>query len=44
MKKTVLVTGCDGYIGFPLCLKLVKDGHFVVGVDNFSRRENDFIT
>ena len=40
MKKTVLVTGCDGYIGFPLCLKLVKDGHFVVGVDNFSRREN----
>ena len=24
MKKTVLVTGCDGYIGFPLTLKLVK--------------------
>ena len=40
MKKTVIVTGCDGYIGFPLTLKLVKDGHKVIGIDNFSRRQN----
>jgi nucleoside-diphosphate-sugar epimerase len=38
MKKTVLVTGSDGYIGFPLTLKLVKDGHKVIGVDNLTRR------
>ena len=40
MKKTVLVTGSDGYIGFPLTLKLVKDGHKVIGIDNLTRREN----
>ena len=40
MKKTVLVTGSDGYIGFPLTLKLVKDGHKVIGVDNLTRRQN----
>lgn len=34
----VLVTGCDGYLGFPLCLHLLSKGHEVVGVDNLSRR------
>jgi len=40
MKQTVLVTGCDGYIGHALTLKLVKDGHNVVGIDNLARRHN----
>ncbi len=40
MKQTVLVTGCDGYIGHALTLKLVKDGHNVIGLDNLARRQN----
>ena len=39
MKQTVLITGCDGYIGHALTLKLVKDGHNVVGLDNLTRRQ-----
>jgi nucleoside-diphosphate-sugar epimerase len=40
MKQNVLITGCDGYIGHALTLKLVKDGHSVVGIDNLARRHN----
>lgn len=36
--KTVLVAGCDGYIGNALTQRLLKDGYEVVGVDNFLRR------
>ena len=36
MKITVL--GSDGYLGFPLVLKLLARGHEVIGVDNLSRR------
>ena len=42
--KTVLVAGCDGYIGNALTQRLLKEGYEVVGVDNFLRRswiEND---
>lgn len=39
-KQTVLITGCDGYIGHALTLKLVKDGHNVIGLDNLARRQN----
>ncbi len=36
----VLICGMDGYIGWPLALSLIKSqGWQVVGVDNFSRRE-----
>jgi len=38
MSKTVLVAGCDGYIGHALALRLLKQGYKVVGIDNFSRR------
>ena len=31
----ILVTGAAGFIGSNLCEKLINDGHFVVGVDNF---------
>jgi len=34
----VIVTGCDGYLGFPLSLHLLSQGHEVVGIDNLSRR------
>ena len=35
-KKTFLVTGCAGFIGFHFTLKLLKLGHDVVGVDNIN--------
>lgn len=35
-KKTVLVTGAAGFIGFHLCAKLLKEGHTVVGIDNLN--------
>jgi nucleoside-diphosphate-sugar epimerase len=34
----VLVTGIDGYSGWPLALHLLSRGHDVVGVDNFVTR------
>jgi UDP-sulfoquinovose synthase len=39
MKKTVLVCGWDGYIGYALTLRLLERGYSVVGMDNFSRRK-----
>ena len=40
MKDTVIVIGCDGYIGHALTLRLLEDGYKVVGIDDFQRREN----
>lgn len=34
-KKTILVTGCAGFIGSHLCEKLVTLDYNVVGIDNF---------
>ncbi|HTT72653.1 MAG TPA: UDP-sulfoquinovose synthase [Thermoplasmata archaeon] len=34
----VLVTGIDGYTGWPLALHLLARGHEVVGIDNFVTR------
>ncbi len=34
----VLITGIDGYSGWPLALHLLNRGHSVVGVDNFVTR------
>ena len=40
----ILVLGYDGYIGYPLTLHLLKQGHEVYGIDNYSRRRrvNEF--
>ena len=32
---TVLVTGCAGFIGSHLCERLLREGHHVIGLDNF---------
>ena len=38
--QNVIVLGCDGYIGYPLCIRLLKKGFNVVGVDDLSKRFN----
>ncbi len=38
MKKPIFVTGAAGFIGSHLCEALLRQGHKVVGIDNF----NDF--
>ena len=35
----VLICGIDGYLGWPLSLRLLREGFDVSGVDNFSRRD-----
>jgi len=35
----IIVMGCDGYIGWPLTMRLTALGYDVVGIDNYSRRE-----
>lgn len=40
-KKKILVTGCAGFIGSQLCDRLVKQGHEVIGIDNFNRHLYD---
>ncbi len=38
-----LVTGCAGFIGSNLVDRLLKDGHDVIGIDNFSTGQLNFI-
>ena len=35
-KKTILVTGSAGFIGFHAAKRLLEDGHIVIGADNFN--------
>lgn len=36
MSKKILITGCAGFIGSNLTIKLVNEGHLVTGIDNLS--------
>ena len=36
MKKTILITGVAGFIGFNLCKKLTKEDLNIVGIDNLN--------
>ena len=36
-KKTFLVTGAAGFIGFNFSKKLLNEGHKVYGIDNFDK-------
>tara|TARA_A200000113_G_scaffold225910_1_gene248670 strand:- start:52 stop:1083 length:1032 start_codon:yes stop_codon:yes gene_type:complete len=35
-KKTIMVTGAAGFIGYHLCEALIKAGHKVIGLDNIN--------
>jgi len=35
-KKTIIVTGAAGFIGYHLCEALIKEGHQVIGIDNIN--------
>jgi UDP-glucuronate decarboxylase len=35
MAKIILITGVAGFLGFNLASKLLKDGHQIIGVDDF---------
>jgi UDP-glucose 4-epimerase len=43
MGKTVVVTGCAGFIGSSLVDRLVGEGNVVIGVDNFSTGQRRFL-
>ena len=34
----ILITGVDGYLGWPLAIHLAARGHEVAGIDNYARR------
>jgi len=38
-RKIILVIGYDGYIGFPLTMRLLMENNIVYGIDNYSRRK-----
>ena len=33
----ILLTGSQGFIGSYICNELLKQGHYVVGMDNYSK-------
>ncbi len=39
MNKTILILGCDGYIGNAVTQRMLSRGFKVIGVDNFLRRQ-----
>ena len=41
---TYVVTGCAGFIGSNLVDRLLRDGHAVVGYDNFSTGQPEFLS
>ena len=38
-----IVTGCAGFIGSNLVDRLLREGHRVVGIDNFSTGQRKFL-
>lgn len=37
----IIVTGAAGFLGSHLCDKLLSDGHYVIGIDNFFRGKQE---
>ena len=40
----ILVTGCAGFIGSSFVDRLISQGHYVLGMDNFSTGQRQFLT
>ena len=36
MNKTILVTGCAGFIGYHVAAKLIKNNYKIIGIDNLN--------
>ena len=36
MKKIILVTGCAGFIGYHIALRLLRKNYIVIGIDNIN--------
>ena len=43
INKKILVTGCAGFIGSNLTDRLLENGHEVIGIDNFSTGQRQFL-
>ncbi len=41
--KTILVTGCTGYIGSHTCVELLENDYEVIGLDNFSNSKREIL-
>ena len=40
MLKNILITGAAGFLGSHLCDRFIKDGFYVIGMDNFITSKN----
>jgi len=43
MDKNLLITGCAGFIGSTLVDRLLSQGYHVIGIDNFSTGQHQFL-
>ena len=43
MLKNVLITGAAGFLGSQLCDRFIKEGFYVIGMDNFITGDIDNI-
>ena len=44
MAKTICITGCAGFIGSSLCDRMLAGGYHIVGIDNFSTGQRQFLS
>ena len=35
-KKKILITGAAGFIGYHLCIRLLRENYFIIGIDNLN--------
>ena len=40
MNKTIVITGCAGFVGSWICEKALETGYKVIGIDNYSSKVN----
>ena len=40
--KRILITGCTGFVGYHLTLRLIENKNKIIGVDNNFRKNKSF--